>query len=188
MSAPPIRIAAISGSLRKGSYNTALLRAARDLAPKGVEVEILSIAGLPVYDADLQAEGMPEAVLALQKAIGGADGVLISSPEYNYSVPGGLKNAIDWLSRTDPQPFAEKPVAIMGASPGKVGTARMQYHLRQIFVFLRARLLSHPEVMVGSAHERITDGELTDEGTRSYLGKLVGALVSEIEDRRRLAR
>ena len=184
----PIHLVGLSGSLRKASTNTALLRAAAELVPDGATLEILSIRDLPLYDADVQAQGMPEAVLALQEAILAADGVVIASPEYNYSVPGVLKNAIDWLSRTDPQPFAGKPVGIMGASPGRLGTARMQYHLRQIFVFLDGHVLNRPEVMVSGAFQAIQGGRLVDEKSREMVGRLVAAVCERVEEQRRSAR
>ncbi len=168
---------AISGSLRRGSYNTAALRAAAELAPEGVTITEESLADIPVYNDDLKAAGFPAAVTRLQQAIASADAVLIATPEYNYSVSGVLKNAIDWVSRTDPQPFANKPVAIMGASPGAFGTARAQYDLRKMFVYLDAHLLNKPEVMIGAAHTRFdADGKLTDEATRKFVTSLLTAL------------
>lgn len=170
-------ILGLSGSLRSGSLNSAALRAAADLAPPGVTVNIGSIAGIPLYDEDLRSEGTPESVTALAAAVADADAVLIATPEYNYSVPGTLKNAIDWLSRLDPQPFAGKPTAIMGASMGRLGTARAQYHLRQVFVFLDAMVLNRPEVMISGAHTLVDDtGELTDADTRRHIAGLVTAL------------
>ena len=168
---------AISGSLRRGSYNTAALRAAAELAPEGVTITEESLADIPVYNDDLKAAGFPAAVTRLQQAIASADAVLIATPEYNYSVSGVLKNAIDWVSRTDPQPFANKPVAIMGASPGAFGTARAQYDLRKMFVYLDAHLLNKPEVMISAAHTRFdADGKLTDEATRKFVTSLLTAL------------
>ncbi len=184
----PIRLVGLSGSLRKASTNTALLRAAAERAPDDVTLDILPIGDVPLYDGDVQAEGFPAPVQALHQAILAADGVLIASPEYNYSVPGVLKNAIDWLSRTDPQPFAGKPIAIMGASPGRLGTARMQYHLRQIFVFLDGAVLNKPEVMVGGAFQAIRDGRLVDEKAGEMVGRLVRALCARIADHRKLGR
>ena len=168
---------AISGSLRSGSYNTAALRAAAELAPDGVDVVGASLADIPVYNEDVKAAAFPDAVVRLQHAIASADAVLIATPEYNYSVSGVLKNAIDWVSRTDPQPFANKPVAIMGASPGAVGTARAQYDLRRMFVYLDAHLLNKPEVMISAAHTRFdADGRLTDQATRKFVASLLTAL------------
>jgi len=184
----PIRIVGLSGSLRKASTNTALLRAAVELAPEGASLEILSIRDVPLYDQDLQAEGMPDAVTRLHAALIEADAVVIASPEYNYSVPGVLKNTIDWLSRTQPQPFAGKPVAIMGASPGRLGTARMQYHLRQIFVFLDGDVLNKPEVMVGGAFQAIVDGTLVDAKAREMIGRQLVALCDRVSAWRRSAK
>ena len=168
---------AISGSLRSGSYNTAALRAAAELAPEGITIVEEGIADIPLYNEDVKAAAFPAAVVRLQHAIASADAVLIATPEYNYSVPGVLKNAIDWVSRTDPQPFADKPVAIMGASPGALGTARAQYDLRRMFVYLDAHLLNKPEVMISAAHTRFdADGRLTDQATRKFVASLLTAL------------
>ena len=139
-----MRILAISGSLRRESLNTAALRAARDLAPAGTAVEVHTLREVPPYDEDVRVEGLPEPVQRLRAAIGEAAAVLICTPEYNYSVPGVLKNAIDWASRPPDQPFDGKPVAIMGVSPSHLGTARAQYHLRLVFVFLNGLVLNRP--------------------------------------------
>ncbi|TCT07718.1 NADPH-dependent FMN reductase [Aquabacter spiritensis] len=165
------------GSVRKGSYNAAVARALRALAPADVEIEILpSVAALPIYDADIQAEGMPEAVTALGATIGAADGLVIVTPEYNYSIPGGLKNAIDWVSRLKDQPFKGKPILLQSASMGVLGGARAQYHLRQVFVFLDGRLMNVPEVMVPTAHKKMgEDGELNDAPTRDFIAKQLEA-------------
>jgi chromate reductase len=172
-----LTICAISGSLRAGSFNTAALRAAAELAPDGVVVVQEGIADIPIYNEDVKDAGFPAPVLRLQRAVASADAVLIATPEYNYSVPGVLKNAIDWVSRTDPQPFAGKPVAIMGASPGAIGTARAQYDLRKMFVYLDALVLNKPEVMIGAAHTRFdAQGRLSDEATRRFVASLVAAL------------
>jgi chromate reductase len=138
----PLHFVTLLGSLRQGSYNAAVASALPSLAPDGVTITALgSIAEFPHYDADLQAVGIPPAVLGMAAAIAAADSVIIVTPEYNYSVPGTLKNALDWLSRLSLQPFAGKPVAIQSASPGAIGGARAQYHLRQILVFLDAQVL-----------------------------------------------
>lgn len=172
-----VQILGLSGSLRAGSYNTAVLRAAAELAPDDVALEIGSIRDIPLYDDDVRAAGIPAAVTALQERVLQADAVLIATPEYNYSVPGVLKNAIDWLSRLKPQPFSDKPVGIMGASGGAIGTARAQYDLRKTFVFLNAPVLTQPEVMIAAAHTRFDEsGRLTDETTRKFVGNLVVAL------------
>ncbi len=178
----------LSGSLRRASLNTRLLEAAIELAPPDMTIERAGFGDFPVFDQDLQDAAMPAAVSELAERILGADGVLIVSPEYNYSIPGGLKNAIDWLSRDQRGPFRQKPVAIMGASPGRLGTARMQYHLRQVFVFLDARVLNKPEVMVGGAAALFdAAGRLTDAATRDIVGRQLAALAQAIGERRRLA-
>ncbi len=183
-----MKIVGMSGSLRAGSYNTGLVRAARELAPQDVEIELADIADIPVFNADAQQQGFPVAVERLVDQLRGADAVLIATPEYNYSIPGGLKNAIDWVSRTDDQPFAGKAVAIMGASMGNLGTARSQYHLRQVMVFLDARVMSRPEVFVGAAHQKFDDaGNLTDEGTREFLSRFLEAVRGWTEAVRRMS-
>ena len=182
MSADSINVLGLSGSLREASLNSAALRAACELAPEGMQVTLGSIAGIPLYDEDLRGSGTPEAVAALAAAIGEADAVLIATPEYNYSVPGTLKNAIDWLSRLDPQPFAGKPVAIMGASMGRLGTARAQYHLRQVFVFLDAMVMNRPEVMISAAHTLVDEGNaLTDGSTRNHIAGMLNALAAHVQ-------
>ena len=172
-----IKILGISGSLRKGSYNTALLHAAQELAPPDLQIEIGDISQIPLYNADVQAVGFPQAVEQLAGQIRAADGLLLVTPEYNYSVSGVLKNTIDWISRIKNQPFAAKPTAICGASMGPLGTARAQYHLRQIGIYLDIRFLNKPEVMVGTAHERFdAAGKLTHEPTRKFVADLMVAL------------
>ena len=168
----PLHFVTLLGSLRKGSYNAAVARALPTLAPDGMTIAPLgSVGEFPLYDADLQADGFPPAVLAMAEQIKAADGVIIVTPEYNYSVPGGLKNALDWLSRLSPQPFAGKPVAIQTASPGVIGGARAQYQLRQILVFLDGRVLNKPEVMIGQVAGKVDAQtlELTDTATRDFL-------------------
>lgn len=158
------------GSVRKGSYNAAIARALPGLAPEGVGVEILpSIALLPIYDGDIEAAGIPDSVAALSRAVAAADALVIVTPEYNYSVPGGLKNAIDWLSRVKEKPLKGKPTLIQSASMGGFGGARAQYHLRQVLVALDVPVLNVPEVMVGQVHTKVTDGALTDQGTLSFI-------------------
>lgn len=169
------------GSLRKGSYNGIVARALPALAPEGVTVAPLgSVGALPHYDADIQSSGWPAEVTAMGDAIRAADGLIIVSPEYNYSVPGVLKNAIDWLSRLPEQPFKQKPVLIQSASPGALGGARMQYQLRQSMVFLDARVFNVPEVMVGAMHTKVDEakGELTDQGTRDFIAKHLAAFAA----------
>lgn len=177
-----MNILAISGSLRGDSFNTRALNAAAKAAPEGIALTVIDLAGIPLYREEDYQQGFPAAVDALRTSIRQADALLISTPEYNYSFPGVLKNAIDWVSRPPEQPFAGKPTAIMGAAAGALGTARAQYHLRQVFVFLDALVLNKPEVMIGAAHTRFDErGELTDEPTRERLGELVVALATWAE-------
>lgn len=183
-----ISVLGIAGSLRRGSYNSAALRAAQELAPEGMEVGIFGgLRDIPPYDDDVrQEQGYPPAVQDLRARIKAADALLVVTPEYNYSVPGVLKNAIDWASRPPEQPFDGKPVAIMGASPGALGTARAQYHLRQMFVFLNGMVLNRPEVMIAQAATRFdAEGRLTDEKTREFVHALLVALKDWTERLRR---
>ncbi len=177
-SARPLHFVTLLGSLRQASFNGAIARSLPDLTPEDVTIsELGSVGDLPHYDADLQAGGFPPAVLAMAKAIAAADGVIVVTPEYNYSVPGALKNALDWLSRVSPQPFIGKPVAIQTASPGALGGVRAQYHLRQIFVFLDAQVFNKPEVMIGDVAAKI-GGEpsmLRDETTRAFISGQLAA-------------
>jgi chromate reductase len=175
--AEPLHFVVLLGSLRRDSYNAAVARALPALAPTGVTIEPLgSIGEFPIYDGDVEAQGIPASVAAMGEAIAKADGVIVVTPEYNYSIPGGLKNAIDWLSRLKPHPFLDKAVAIESASPGMLGGARAQYHLRQTFVMLEARVFNKPEVFVGQANQKIdSTGALTDPPTRDIIAKqLVG--------------
>lgn len=173
----PVRIVGISGSLRQGSYNTALLRAAGELLPDETTLDVAEIGALPLFNDDVLQAGPPPEVLAFRAKIAAADAILIVSPEYNYSIPGPLKNALDWGSRPPDQPFFDKTLAIMGASPGLLGTARMQYHLRQVAVFLNLHLVNRPEVFVTKANEKFdAQGKLTDESTRKVVKDLLSAL------------
>lgn len=178
-----MKILAISGSFRKASYNTGLLRAAKDEAPEGVELEFADFSDIPLYNGDVEAsQGIPDSVQVFARKITDADGLLISTPEYNFSIPGTLKNMIDWVSRTKPMPFAGKPTAILGAAPGPVGTARVQYELRKVLSALTADLVLKPEVFVGFAASKFDDaGRFTDEGGREFIGKLVTALTEKIK-------
>ena len=180
-----IEVIAISGSLRRKSFNTLLLQTAIELAPEGMLITPASIE-LPLYNEDLHEQGDPAEVIKLKGQIAKADAVLIVTPEYNYSVPGVLKNAIDWVSRPPEQPFNGKPVAIMGASPGKIGTARAQYHLRQVFVCLNAAVLNKPEVMVGGVMGVFDDnGQMTDQATREHIAKQLVALAALVDEKTR---
>ncbi len=172
-----LHILGIAGSLRRGSYNRALLRAAAGLLPADTVIQTAEIGGLPLYDADLEAMGVPAAVVELKARVRAADALLIATPEYNTSVPGVLKNALDWLSRPPDQVLDGKPAAIMGASPGMFGTARSQQHLRQIATTLNLLVLAKPDVFVPRAAEKFSaEGELTDERSREAVRKLVFAL------------
>jgi chromate reductase len=169
----------ISGSLRKGSFNTALLRAAVELTPRDVRIETADISGIPPYNEDVRTAGFPPAVVGLRDRIERADAILFVTPEYNYSVPGVLKNAIDWCSRPPNQPFAGKPLGLMGASSGMGGTMRAQYHLRQTAVFLDMHPLNRPEVFVRNAQTVFDDaGKLVDEPTRAHVRQFVEALAA----------
>ena len=172
-----VKVLGISGSLRQGSYNSAALRAAQELLPEGMALEIANIRDFPLYDEDVRQQGFPPPVEEFRGRIKEADALLIATPEYNYSVPGLLKNAIDWASRPPDQPFEAKPIAIFGASPSMLGTARAQYHLRQCFIFLNGLILNRPEVMIASAHQKFDqDGRLTDEQTKKFLVNLLVGL------------
>jgi len=167
------KILGISGSLRKGSYNTALLNAAVQLAPEGTQVEIGSIKGIPLYDGDVEAAGYPEAAAALKAQFIAADGVLLVTPEYNNGIPGVFKNAIDWLSRPPAEAgkvFGGKPVAVIGASPGGFGTILAQDAWLPVLRTLGARHWAGGRLMVSRAHTLVSPaGELTDEKTRAAL-------------------
>jgi chromate reductase, NAD(P)H dehydrogenase (quinone) len=162
-----LNVLTICGSLRKGSYNAALLRMAPKLAPPSLSFhEAPSFAELPIYNFDLQSAGWPAPVTALADAIRAADGILIASPEYNWTIPGGLKNAIDWVSRLKDQPFAGKPVAVQSAAGGLLGGARMQYHLRQSLTSIDVHWFGRPEVFVTFAAQKFDAAtlELKDQG------------------------
>lgn len=169
------KIVAIAGSLRQGSLNRALLRAAQELAPDGMEIELIEIGELPFYNADVEAQGDPPSVAAFKESVGTADGILIATPEYNDGIPGALTTAIDWGSRLPGRaPLAGKPVGLMGATPSQVGTARAQLHLRQLLSHVQGRVLPPPELLVARAHERFDKTlRLTDESTRDVLAKLL---------------
>ena len=167
-----MNILAISGALRSNSTNTGLLRALAEIAPEGVTIEIATLHGIPFYDGDVEVrDGKPETVKALDARIRAADGVVFCSPEYNFSIPGVLKNATDWLSR-GATPLRWKRVAVLGAAAGPLGTGRMQYHLRQNLQALEAIVMPKPEFFVGSNEQKFdAAGNLTDEDTRKRLAK-----------------
>ena len=172
-----INVLAICGSLRTGSYNLAALRTAIELKPPGMTIETADIASFPLYNEDVRAQGFPPPVERLRRQIAAADALLFVTPEYNYSIPGVLKNAIDWASRPPDQPFAGKPVAIMGAGAGMAGTARAQYDLRRCCVFLDMHPLNKPEVLIGQAQTKFdAEGRFTDEVGRGLIRDLLVAL------------
>lgn len=172
-----VKTLGISGSLRKGSFNTSALRAAVEVVPDGMSLEIADIAEIPLYNDDVRAAGYPPAVQHLRDRVAAADALLFATPEYNYSMSGVLKNVIDWLSRPPHPPVIGKPVAIMGASPGLLGSGRAQYHLRQCFVFLDMFPVNKPEVMIAQAGNRFdAQGTLTDQPTRDLIAQLLASL------------
>lgn len=179
-----MHLISICGSLRSKSFNQAICNTLPDLLPDGCSIEQApSFGNWPIYDADLQAEqGFPAEVTALAERIAKADGVVIVSPEYNFSVPGGLKNALDWISRLPDQPFRKKPVALQSAAAGMLGGARMQYHLRQIMVFLEASVFTKPEVFVTFAKTKLDeDGtRIADQTTRDMMKAQLAAFVGDI--------
>jgi chromate reductase, NAD(P)H dehydrogenase (quinone) len=181
-----LNVLSMCGSLRKGSFNAIVERALSGLAPEGVSITPAPPYGqFPIYNFDIQHEqGIPADVATLGKAILAADGVVIISPEYNFTVPSGLKNAIDWLSRMkDPSPFAGKPFAIQSAATGSVGGARMQYHLREVLNGLDALILNKPEIFIAHAKSKVNEEkrELTDETTRDFIRKQLAAFTIFIE-------
>jgi chromate reductase len=178
------KVLVICGSLRKGSFNAALARALPALAPEGMKlITAPSIGSFPLYNADVQEAGFPGPVEELAAAIRAADGVLFVTPEYNWSMPGVLKNAIDWLSRLKEQPFKEKPVAIQSASQGPLGGARMQYHWRMSMTFVAAFIFGTPEVFVGLAQNKFAKDtmELTDQPTKDAIKAQLAAFSKFIE-------
>lgn len=182
-----IHVTAISGSLRRHSYNTGLLRAAQEVAPAGMTIDIVTLEKLPPYNADVEREeGFPVAVEDLRAAIADADALLIATPEYNYSIPGVLKNAIDWASRGGADaPITGKPAAILGGG-GRSGTLRAQLHLRQILAHNDLRVVQKPEVLVDRVWERFDrSGRLVDERFRDQLERLLAALAAEVRRSRR---
>jgi chromate reductase len=173
-----IRILGFAGSLRRASYNRGLIRAATESAPAGIIIDVFDLNGVPLYNQDVEDAGEPAAVVSLKAAIARSDALLVATPEYNHGIPGVLKNAIDWASRPRAtSPLRDKPVAVMGASPGRGSTARAQAQLRDAFVFTGACVMPLPELMVGAAREHFDeDGNLTDSAVRAALADLVEAL------------
>jgi chromate reductase len=173
------KILGICGSLRKASLNMAALRAAGANAPDGISLDIANLSGIPVYNEEIYADGFPPAVDTFRAQIQAADALLFATPEYNYSIPGPLKNAIDWASRPPEHPFTGKAVGMLGCSAGTSGTMRAQYHLRQVMVFLDMRPLNKPEVFIPAASKLFDDnGNLADDATAARLGDLMAALAA----------
>ena len=173
--ADEVVLAGIAGSLRRGSFNAALLREARALAPAATRMEIVDLAPLPLYNRDLEDDGLPAPVEELRQALAAADGLVVATPEYNYSIPGVLKNAIDWASRGPDSPLDGKPMAIMGAG-GRFGTVRAQMHLREIALHNSMRVMIDPEVFVAGAWGAFDDqGRLADERLRERVRQLMAA-------------
>jgi chromate reductase len=175
-----LAILGFAGSLRRGSLNRALLRAAAALAPEGMKIDIFDLAGIPLYDGDVEAAGDPEAVARFKRAIAAADGVLMVTPEYNHGVPGVMKNAVDWASRPPKgAPLGGKPVGIIGASPGMTGSARGQSQLRQAFEFTNSYCMAQPELLVFRAQEKFDgEGNLTDGATADHLERYLQAFAA----------
>jgi len=180
-----INVVCICGSLRKASYNRMVMNALPGLAPAGMSIkEAPSFADFSLYNVDTQeASGVPPAVQKLVDAIRAADGVIFSTPEYNFSIPGGLKNAIDWVSRVPNQPFAGKPVAIQSATNGPLGGGRMQYDLRRSMIFLDALTFGRPEIFIGNVSTRIDakTGQITDQQTVEFIRQQLAAFAKFIE-------
>lgn len=175
----PIKILGIAGSIRQGSYNRGALRAAKELVPEGATIEIFELDGIPGFNQD-EEQNPPEKVAEFKRKIREADAILFVTPEYNYSIPGVLKNAIDWASRPyGMSAWNGKPAAIMGASIGGIATARAQYDLRKMMVFLNMFPINQPEVMIGNAGEKFDDeGNLIDETTRGFIRQQLENLVA----------
>jgi chromate reductase len=180
-----LNVVCICGSLRKGSYNRMVMNALPALAPANMKLsEAPSFAEFPLYNFDIQEQsGIPPAVQNLADAIRAADGVIFNSPEYNFSMPGGLKNAIDWVSRVQNQPFAGKPVALQSAANGILGGGRMQYDLRRSMIFLDAMTLNKPEIFIGNCSQKIDakTGQITDQQTVTFIGQQLVAFATFIE-------
>jgi chromate reductase, NAD(P)H dehydrogenase (quinone) len=179
-----LNVVSICGSLRKGSYNRMVMNALPALAPDGMKIaEAPPFNEFPLYNADVQnSTGFPAAVQKFADAVRAADGVIFNTPEYNFGIPGGLKNAIDWLSRVQNQPFVGKPIALQSASPGPLGGGRVQYDMRRAMVFLDAMTLNKPEIFIGNCAQRIDDktGKITDEATVGFIKQQLAAFAKFI--------
>jgi len=181
-----ISIVAFTGSLRRDSYNKAALGAAKELLPENASLEILDISQIPFFNEDIEFVGTPQVVLDFKEKLAAADAILISTPEYNYSIPPALKNALDWASRGTDLPLNGKPLAIMSASPSMFGGARVQYHLRQVCVGLNLLPINKPEVFIAKADKKFDlDGKLINENSRNSISKLLQALVDKTRQMKR---
>ena len=177
-----LKVLGVCGSLRKASFNMAALRACKELAPAGLSINFAQLGDIPMYNQDVFDAGIPQPAKRFYDEIAAADGVLIGTPEYNFSLPPLLKNAIDWVSKMPNQPFANKPIAVFSASQGPLGGARVQYDVRKILVQLWGLVLPRPEVFIGAAQTKFDkEGKLTDEATRKFLADLLGGLKTWIE-------
>jgi len=179
--AEPLKVLGVCGSLRKASFNMAALRACGELMPQGMSMTIARIDDLPIFNQDVFDAGVPEPAKRFRAEVLAADGVLIASPEYNFSLSAALKNAIDWASRPPNQSWQDKPVAIFSCSQGPLGGARVQYDLRRILGQLWAHVLPRPEVFIGGAPGKFADGKLTDEATKKFLSDLLAGFKPWIE-------
>lgn len=180
--AEQLKVLGVCGSLRKASLSMAALRACKDLMPAGMSINIAAIGDIPMYNQDVFDAGLPESAKRFHAEIAAADGVLIATPEYNFSLPPVLKNAIDWVSKMPNQPFNNKPVAVFSASQGPLGGARVQYDVRKIIVQLWGLVLPRPEVFIGGAAGKFdAQGKLTDEATRKFLTELLAGFKTWIE-------
>ncbi len=176
-----LNIVGISGSLRMGSYNTRVLQNIKELFSNEINLEIVDISGLPLYNEDIDEKNV-ESVMILKEKIANSDGVIIATPEYNFSIPGVLKNALDWVSKGDVKPLNDKKVAILSASLGFLGGSRVQYHLRQVLLCLNSDVIRGPEVFIGSVYNKIDEnGKLIDEGTINITKELIANLISKIK-------
>ena len=182
--ADTLNVISICGSLRKGSYNRIVMNALQGYAPEGLRItEAPSYAEFPLYNADIQnSTGFPAPVQTLADAIRSTDGVIFVSPEYNYGIPGPLKNAIDWVSRVPNQPFANKPISLISASAGILGGGRMQYDLRRSMIFLDALTMNKPEIFIGNVSQKIDEktGQIKDEQAIGFIKQQLAAFAKFI--------
>lgn len=176
-----VKIIGIAGSLRQHSYNKSALLAAKGLLPEGVGLKIVDISNVPFFNEDVESVEVPKVVIDFKNKLLEADAFIIATPEYNYSIPGVLKNALDWASRGEKPPLSGKPLAIMSASPGMLGGSRVQYHLRQVAVALNMITINSPEVFITNAHEKFDlNGTIIDKDTEKRIEKLINELVDYV--------